>query len=67
MTKLPKEKDSSLTSLLAGFEVQMECSGFKTLSTDVECNMTEAEVAVAFAGIQKVSIESMKSICDSLI
>jgi len=66
MTEPARYSDMSLTSLLAGFEVELQCGEFRVPVVEIECNMTDSEVADAFAGIQKVSIESMKSIFDSV-
>ncbi|MBX3135056.1 hypothetical protein KF707_02395 [Candidatus Obscuribacterales bacterium] len=66
MTEPGRNTDMSLVSLLAGFKVELHCGEFISPAVEIECNMTDSEVAHAFAGIQKVSVESMKSIFDSL-
>ncbi len=66
MTEPARNTDTSLISLLAGFKVELQCGELRASAVEIECNMTDSEVADAFAGIQKLSIESMKSIVDSL-
>jgi hypothetical protein len=67
MAERPSEMNSNLASLLAGFEVELDCAVIVDSGLDVECTMTEAEVADAFASIPEVSVESMKSICEGLV
>ena len=66
MSERPEEKNSSLGSLLAGFEVELYCTGSLTVPVEIDCEMTELEIAEAFAAVPEVSIESMQSIRESL-